>query len=127
MPAFTIFIGVVMIALGAIGFIATSSVTSLIPAFFGAFFEAFGVLALFKPDWRKHMMHAAALLSLIGFAGIIGRVVGKLPALFAGQPVEPSALAVWLQLTFSLLCLVYLVACIRSFVMARFASPKNNS
>ncbi|MFV0338701.1 MAG: hypothetical protein ACK5LK_10730, partial [Chthoniobacterales bacterium] len=119
----TILTGSLLILLGLGGYFGTDaqSVTALIPAFFGIVFALLGLIATAKDSLRKHVMHVAALLSLLGFGSVFFRIFKKLPALFTGQPVEPSNVAVWLQVLFVAICLSFLVACIRSFVKARLA------
>lgn len=121
MPAFSIVFALILIALGLGGFVSTGSthVTALIPAFFGAFFLILGIVGLRGGAVRKHSMHIAAVLSLVGVLGGLGRSLPKLGTVLAGQPVEPSATAIWLQFSFGLLCLLFLTTCIRSFIQAR--------
>ncbi|MFV0416720.1 MAG: hypothetical protein ACK5NG_10185 [Chthoniobacterales bacterium] len=121
MPKLTTLTGLLLIALGVGGYFGTGahSVTALIPAFFGVIFVLLGLVATIKDSLRKHVMHVAALLSLIGFGGVFFRIYAKLPDLFAGRPVEPGNAALWLQVTFTAICLGFLIACIRSFVKAR--------
>jgi hypothetical protein len=129
MPLFTLVVGVILDAVGIIGFVATGarSITALIPAIFGTLILICGLLAMFRHSWRKHALHVAAAVSLLGFVGVAGRSAKQWPALFAGQPVEPSATALWLQLAFALLCLIYFAACFRSFLQARFNRPANGA
>jgi hypothetical protein len=123
MPLFTIIVGVILDAIGILGFLATGSqsVTALIPAIFGTLILICGLLAYFQPSLRKHALHVAAAVSLLGFIGVAMRSAKQWPALFAGQPVEPSATALWLQLAFAVICLIYFAACFRSFLQARFS------
>ncbi len=115
--------GFILAVLGVAGFVFTgsSSFTALIPAVFGVILYICGRVGMSAPHLRKHVMHVAALVSLVGILGVLPRVVGKLPALFAGQPVEPSTTAVVLQLITAVLLLVFLVLCIKSFIDARKA------
>ena len=55
--------------LGLAGFYGTGAThyTALIPAGFGALFLVLGLLAL-KASLRKHAMHVAAMLGLLGCA-----------------------------------------------------------
>ena len=81
MPRLTIIFGPLLILLGAGGYFGTgqTSVTALIPAFFGVPFLLLGLVAL-KDGLRKHAMHAASLLALLGVIGALGRPVVKLAA-----------------------------------------------
>ena len=121
MPLLTIVTGVILDVIGLAGFVlsGSQSLTALIPCIFGTILLLCGILAMAVPKTRKHAMHAAALVALLGFLAIMGRSGAKLPALFSGQPVEPSATAVSLQLIFAVVCFLYVVACIRSFIEAR--------
>lgn len=114
MPKIAIVFGIVLTLL-AVGFYVASgmvSVTALIPAFVGVPLLALGAAAAgAREGIRKHLMHAAALLGLLGFVGPLGRLASKG---FAGAP-----LAVAEQGIMSVLCLVFLALCVNSFVQAR--------
>lgn len=120
MPGITIVFGVVLIALGLAGYFMTGrqSPTALIPAFAGILFLILGVVAQ-KPGARKHAMHAAAGLALLGFLGTVMGLV-KFVRMLGGAEVERPA-AVRSQAVMAVLCLVFLIMCIRSFVAARRA------
>ena len=118
MPRLTIALGVVLIAIGAGFYLGTGrqSVTALIPAFLGLPIGACGVWAL-SERWRKVAMHIALVLALLGFGGTVSGVV-KLVKQAMGEELErpEAALA---QGIVAVLCLVFLVLGIRSFVAAR--------
>ncbi len=118
MAKITIGIGCVLIALGVGSYLGTGreSVTALIPAFFGLPLALLGVVAL-NDGRRKHAMHAAAAIGLLGFLGA-ARGFAKLPALLSGGDVE-KPVAAYAQITMSLVCLVFLVLCVNSFIKAR--------
>jgi len=118
MAKITIGIGCVLIALGVGAYFGTGreSMTAMIPAFAGLPLALLGVVAL-NDGRRKHAMHAAAALGLLGFAGA-SRGFAKLPALLTGGEVE-KPVAAYVQIAMSLVCLVFLVLCIGSFVKAR--------
>jgi len=118
MAKITIGIGCVLIALGVGSYLGTGreSVTALIPAFFGLPLALLGVVAL-NDGRRKHAMHAAAAIGLLGFLGA-ARGFAKLPALLSGGEVE-KPVAAYAQITMSLVCLVFLVLCVNSFIKAR--------
>ena len=94
------------------------SVTALIPAFFGVAFGLCAALAT-NAHRRKHAMHAAAMLALLG-AGGSARGIPDVLKLLGGESVERPA-AAWGQVAMMLLCLVFLVLAVRSFVAARRA------
>ena len=116
MANITIIIGLLLIALGAGGYYGggQASMTAMIPAFFGLPIALLGVVAL-KEKLRKHAMHGAVLLGLLGFVGALMRPVMKL---FGEEPFELN-MAVGSQLAMAAICLVFVVLCIRSFIAAR--------
>ena len=120
MPAATIALGALLTVLGAAGYVAggMASPTALIPAGFGIVFALLGVLAGKEP-LRKHAMHAAAALALIGFAATAGGVVETLAMLAGSAPERP--LASFSKAVMALASAVFLVLCIRSFRAARKA------
>ncbi len=115
----TIGFGMVLILLGVGGYVGTGreSVTALIPAFFGLALVVLGALAR-KEGLRKHVMHAAVLIGLVGFAVPAYRAGPKIPALFAGDEGVNVA-AVSLQLAMAAICAVFVVLCVKSFIDAR--------
>lgn len=123
MPSLSMLFGFLLAVLGVGGFVYTgnSSYTALIPAVFGIILYICGRISLAAPHLRKHVMHVAATVSLVGLLGVVPRFVGKIPALLAGQPVEPSATAVLLQIITAVLLVIFLILCIKSFIDARKA------
>lgn len=119
LPSVTTAIGAVLVLLG-IGFYlgaGRTSVTALIPAFFGAVLLVLGYVAIRVPRWRKHVMHVAAAVVLLGLLGTI-RGLTRLPALLAGEPLErPGAVAA--QSIMAVLCLTLLALYVWSFIEAR--------
>ena len=110
-------IGIALIALGLYGYFAvdetTRSWTALIPAIAGALLAVLGFIAL-DPNMRKHAMHAAAVVGLLGFLAPLGRII---PQTMRGNP--PSGLAGFSQIAMAALCLIFLILCVRSFINAR--------
>lgn len=111
-------VGALLIALG-IGFFAAAphkSPTALIPSGIGVFILIFGLIAR-DPAKRKHAMHGAVFFGLLGF---LGSLMGakKWPALLSGQVVE-RPYAAWEQLIMAVICLFFVIACIKSFIDAR--------
>ena len=94
--------GIILTLLGLIAYfgISSESITALIPAFFGVSMIILGWLAL-NEKYRKHSMHIAAALMLLGF---IGTGIRVFPQLF-GEVANPSAFTV--QLIMTLLCLIF--------------------
>jgi hypothetical protein len=114
----TIVIGVVLIALGVIGYIATDMVspTALIPAVFGLVLLVLGFYGG-NDRTRKTAMHIAMGIALVGVLGT-SRGLLQLPAALSGGDVERPA-AVIAQGLMAILLIVYLALGIRSFVNAR--------
>lgn len=121
MAPVTIGFGLGLILLG-VGFYAgtdSKSVTALIPACFGVVFIVLGLLAR-KDKLRKHVMHAAAALGLIGFLIPAYRVLSPLANLATGGSVDHPP-AVIEQSLMALICLLFVGLCVRSFIAARRA------
>ena len=118
MAKLTIGFGLVLILIGVISYVATggASVTALIPAFLGLPILLAGVLGL-KENFRKHALHAALGLALLGLLGTLHGLT-KLPALLSGGDVERPAAVVAQSLT-AVLCVAFLALGIRSFMNAR--------
>ena len=119
MPIITIVYGSLLILLGLAGYLGSdrSSLTALIPLLFGIPLETLGVVALTKPATRKHVMHAAVTVALLGFLGTAKSLM-KLPDLLQGLPMERPA-AVAAQCIMATLSLIFIALCVRSFVAAR--------
>src|SRR5438128_2075722 len=86
MARYAIVFGILLIAVGLAGYFGTdtTSRTPLIPAGLGGLLVVLGLLAL-KDSLRKHAMHAAAMVGLIGFLGGAYRLVEPLKKLSAGE------------------------------------------
>ncbi|MEM7217372.1 MAG: hypothetical protein AAF515_03335 [Pseudomonadota bacterium] len=112
----TLYTGLGLIVLGIISYLATgqTSITALIPAFFGIALGIAGLLAR-RENLRKHLLHVAAAVALLG---IVGSLMRAGPALLAGDALR---VATAVQLIMGVVLLVYLVLCIRSFIAARRA------
>ncbi len=116
MPAVTIIIGALLVALGLWGRFGTEhgqeSWTSLIPALVGGPLLILGALAL-KESLLKHAMHLAAMLGLIGLLAAGGRLAMLLPQ---GRVQTPSGLS---TAGMTLLCGLFVALCVNSFIAAR--------
>lgn len=110
-------IGSLLVLTGLGGFAAYGSPTALIPLGFGVALGVCGLVAR-NEKLRKHAMHAAAAVALLGFVPSVPGLLG-IPALLAGEATRPAAVV--LRSAMALLCLVFLVAAVRSFVAARRA------
>ena len=107
----TILIGILLIILGAACYFLTgqASLTALIPAGPGILLLIFGLLGQAESR-RKHMMHGAAVVSLLGTLAGFGKGLTSLPS---AAGIGATLMGVF--------CLVHLVMCIRSFRAARQA------
>jgi hypothetical protein len=114
MPATTRTVGLLLIVLGLASYFLTgrTSITALIPAFFGAVFVILALVAR-NERARKHAMHAAVALALLGALASLGRVV---PAVVAGQLSRPAVVA---QLVMAGVLAVYVALGVKSFRDAR--------
>lgn len=98
---------------------AETSNTALIPAGFGIALLVLGLFA-FREGWRKHAMHAAAALGLIGCIAAVVRGAPNWPAYLSGGEVKnPSATLATLLM--AVICGVFVALCVRSFIVARRA------
>jgi hypothetical protein len=116
MPGTTRLFGLILIVLGIASYTLTgrTSLTAMIPAFFGAAFLVCAIIAR-KETMRKHAMHAAVAIGLIGAIAALARGI---PAAFSGDPTRPAVLA---QMTMGVLLLVYVALGVQSFIAARRA------
>jgi uncharacterized membrane protein HdeD (DUF308 family) len=118
MPIITIIAGSLLTLLGLGGYVLSESrsATALIPVAFGTLLEVCGALAL-RPELKKHAMHGASVLALLGVVGTIPGVVSFVKLITGGSIARP--LGAQVQAAMFVVCLVLLVLCIRSFRQAR--------
>jgi hypothetical protein len=120
MAKLTIAFGILLILLAVAGFVATGSShpTALIPAIFGFLLILFGALANTN-DSRKRMlwMHIAVTVGLLGFLSTIPGAIGSIKLARGIEVARPAA--VLEKAAMSLICLLYVLFCVRSFVNAR--------
>ena len=117
MPSTTRLFGLILIVLGVASYVATgrTSLTALIPAIFGAVFVICALVAR-NESMRKHAMHAAVSVGLIGALAALGRAV---PAMLNGGDVmRPAFIS---QAIMAVLLIVYVVLGVQSFIAARKA------
>ena len=118
MARLSIILGIILILLGLISYfgISSESVTALIPAFIGIPMLVLGFFAL-NEKYKKHAMHGAAVLMLIGFGRTVSGLI-KFFRMIGGEVFErPSAITV--QAIMAVLCLAFLILAIKSFIDAR--------
>ena len=121
----TLIAAILLIVVGVVGYAGQDpnpesgkvSMTALIPAVVGAILAVCGVLA-FNDKARKHAMHIAAIVGLLG--AICGLMPLLLPLIKKGEfdPLKPSAVAGELMI---LICLVFVGLCVNSFIQAKKA------
>ena len=138
-----ILFGLMLIALGAVGYFGSTpqskpatepaagatagksaasepgkrSLTAFIPAAFGLLLLFCGAIGL-QPGNRKLAMHFAAGIGLLGFVAGVVRLMMKLPAILNSDPIlNPRALM--FSGLMGLICLVYVIMSVRSFIAAR--------
>ena len=116
MTSTTRLFGLILIVLGIASYTMTgrTSVTALIPALFGSVFVICALVAR-KEAARKHAMHVAVAIGLIGALASLARAV---PAVMNGDAMRP---AVMTQLVMAVLLIVYVVLGVQSFIAARKA------
>ncbi|MCA9290181.1 MAG: hypothetical protein KDA25_03570 [Phycisphaerales bacterium] len=118
MPAIAMTIGLLLTLLGVGTYLAAgrTSATALIPAGFGIVLLVLGLVAR-APGARKHAMHVALLVALLGAVGAGMRVV---PAVARGEWSTSTAFLA--QVAMIVLCVVFLALGVRSFISARRTS-----
>ena len=116
MPSVTRVVGFLLVVLGIGSYLGTgrTSITAMIPAFFGAIFLVLAIVAR-KPETRRHAMHAAVALALIGALAVLPRIVSGISA---GNLTRPAVLS---QIATALILGVYVALGVRSFIEARRA------
>ena len=116
MPATTRLFGLLLIVFGVATYVVTdrTSVTALIPAIFGAVLVVCALIAR-NEAMRKHAMHAAVAVGLVGAIAALARGV---PAALAGDASRPAVIS---QLAMGVLLVIYVVLGVQSFMAARRA------
>jgi hypothetical protein len=120
MTRLTMIAGVILILVGIGGYFGTGrvSLTALIPSGFGLIILLLGVAAR-KEHIRKHAMHGAVGLALLGILGSVGGV----RHLVSGH-IETRYV---LQAVMFLVCCIYAILGGQSFVNARIARRQGSS
>ena len=122
MAKVTILFGLLLIVLGVVGYVGTGwkAPTALIPMYFGIVFTILGFLARSGSQKKRMMvMHIAVTLGLLGFLGTVVSI-WKFIQMEMGRPmVRPIAIED--QAVFSVMMLIYVLLCVRSFIKARRA------
>lgn len=120
MSKITIFFGIALIIVGVVGYAAGNFVhiTAMIPAFIGIIIALMGLIAQAKENLRKHVMHVAVLVGLLGLIGTSVRWIPALIIFLSGGEVKNSAAFISQTIT-AVLCLAFVILCVKSFVDAR--------
>jgi hypothetical protein len=118
MAKLSITYGVIFILMGLISYfgISSESITALIPAFIGVPMLVLGWLGL-NEKYLKHTMHGAAVLMLLGFFGTLGGLIKFFKMLGGAETARPATVTV--QAIMAILCLVFLIFAVKSFIDAR--------
>ena len=100
------------------------SVTAMIPAFIGIALILLVLLAERKPNARKHIMHLAVLIGLLGFFAVAKMIVPAVSEMnwLKGEPngiIQTSMLKPLSMLSSAGILLIFVILCVISFVQAR--------
>ena len=119
MPKLSSTTGVLLLLLGIFSYVLTGaeSVTALIPSFFGILFLLLGLVAGRKESWRKHAMHAALLVAILGLFGTFGGIIEVFEYVGGTEPLRPAAAIS--RSIMALICIVFLVFGVKSFIDVR--------
>jgi uncharacterized membrane protein HdeD (DUF308 family) len=113
MPKQTLVLAALLIALGLGAFLWSGSRTALLPAYPGIVLAILAGLALVFEGGRRHLMHAGAVVALLGALA---------PAATLGiRAAQMSPLALTVNVGMLLLCGGLLALMVRSFIAARKA------
>jgi len=121
MAKVTYVFGILLVALGLIGYWGTGSIhpTALIPTWFGLALVAGGLLAISPSEGRRKLfMHINVT---VGLLGLIGASVSALREYGHARSLglDPDWKALSAQLAMAALLLIYVNLCVRSFIQAR--------
>lgn len=122
----TVTASTVLVVIGVSGYYLGSpdsegnvSLTALIPAFFGFAL----MLAAWISQFKRLVMTSIVLSFLIGLSGMIGSGL-RIPVTYAKYTDGGSPLAFICQLLMSLVCLVYIISMVRSYIIAKSLTDK---
>jgi len=104
-------------ALGTVAYWNTGAQTALIPGYFGIPLCILGFIGLWSAPVRKHVMHAAVLVTTIGFLMAVGRMGYSLVMAISGSEIKSKALLELLLM--ALLCAGHVALSVKSFLAAR--------
>ena len=125
--------GVLVALVGVAGYIATHFWHALIPVVLGVLLILLGLVANTEDVKRRMLaMHIAVTVGLLGFLGTIPGLIAMVGFVTgthqetANEHIEVGALSVHklaaeVQSATSVLCLIFVLLCVRSFIAARRA------
>jgi hypothetical protein len=127
MPSLSVMFGVVLTALGLVAYFNPEPLgvgkdgaqatpghpSALSPVGVGTILVVAGLVAMAAPGARKHAMHGAAVVALLGTVG------GLVPVILRSFRFEEVAVKVGLGM--AVLSAIFLALCVNSFVRARRA------
>jgi hypothetical protein len=125
--------GVLVALVGVAGYIATHFWHALIPLVLGVLLILLGLVANTEDVKRRMLaMHIAVTVALLGFLGTIPGLIAMVGFLTgthqetASEHIEVGTLSVHklaaeVQSATSVLCLIFVLLCVRSFIAARRA------
>lgn len=128
MSKLAIAFGVLIALVGVTGYIATHFWHALIPIVLGVLLVILGIAANTENvKQRMVAMHIAATLGVLGFLGTIPGLVALGGYLGGSQPGPVAGIAIGhkvaaeVQSATCILCLIFVLLCVRSFIAARRA------
>lgn len=121
----TIGFGAILVLLGLAGYFGTGSTapTALIPAAFGFVLISLGIAAR-NENLRKHAMHGAAVIGLLGFLGAASGI-WQVFKMMSGETIERPDAAI-ARSVMAVVCLVFVALTVKSFISARRARTTTN-
>jgi len=120
MANISVLFGLLLTILGAVGYFPDGkSPTALIPAYAGLSLILLGFIA-YQESARKHAMHAAAAVALIGFLAAAWRAITKLRN---GAEFDKALTCTTIM---AILCGVFVALCVKSFIDARRRRKEGN-
>ncbi|NGX17136.1 hypothetical protein [Wenzhouxiangella sp. XN24] len=114
MPKLTVLFAALLIALGVGAFLFSGSRTALLPAYAGLVIGILGGLALAFEGGRRHLMHVAAVVALLGALAPAATLVIR--------AAQMSPLALTVNIGMLVLCGGLLALMVQSFIAARRAA-----
>jgi amino acid permease len=128
MAKIAIVFGVLIALVGVGGYVATHFWHALIPVVLGILLIVLGLVANTEDQKRRMLaMHIAVTLGLLGFLGTIPGLIAMGRYLAGGEATAVGGIAVGhkmaaeVQSATSILCLIFVLLCVRSFIAARRA------